>query len=89
MLGDVLGAIIDFVGDIIFTLLPNRIGWHALGALCLGAACAIAASFWPDRISPAAAAVVGTLLVYPAIFVVYSLARGDAKRRDGVETKRK
>ena len=78
MLGDVPGATIEFVGDVIFTLLPDRIGWHVLGAQGLGAAWAIAASFWPDRISPAAAAVVETLLVYPAILVVYSLARGEA-----------
>ena len=89
MLGDVLAAIIEFVGDIIFALLPDRIGWHILGALGLGAAAGIAASFWPDRIAPAAAAAVGTLVVYPSVLTIYSLACRDSRRDDLARNKKR
>ncbi len=79
MLGDIIAGMIEATGNVIFTLLPARIGWHFLGALGVGMAAASAAAQWPEGFPPAAAAVLGTLAIYPIGTILYCLARRDAR----------
>lgn len=44
---------------------------HIVFALATGLVCGIAARAWPDVIAPPYAAIVGTLMVYPLLVLIW------------------